>query len=123
MERAEEKLATQVGPIGYYGQVAVEPELVDGDGEVDVDFAPTISKRWRSGASFGIQYVLEHVSKRKLFPKGGRVRVHSIVGHEVDTNNVVIAFVAAHALAKALGVQPRKLPVFDKDTGVFSFPK
>ena len=123
MRLAEETLAVQVGLKGYSGKVAVEPELVDGDGEVDVDFEPTNSKRWRSGASFGIQYVLEHVSKRKLFPKGGRVRVLSIGGHEVDTNNVVIAFVAAHALAKAIGVQPRKLPAFDKDTGIFSFPK
>ena len=123
MERAEEKLATQVGPKGYFGQVTVEPELVDGDGEVEVDFAPTISKRWQTGALFGIQYVLEHIAKRKLFPRGGLVRVLSIGGHEVDTNNVVIAFVAAHALVKALGVQPAKIPAFDRETGVFSFPK
>jgi len=112
-----------VGPKGYFGQVTVEAETVDGDGEVNVDFAPTISKRWQSGASFGIQYVLEHIAKRKLFPKGGRVHVLHIGGHEVDTNNVVIAFVAAHALYKALGVQPTKQPAFDKDTGTFSFPK
>ena len=123
MGQGEDKLATQVGPKGYFGQVTVQAELVDGDGDVNVDFAPTISDRWRSGASFGIHYVLDHIAKRKLFPKGGVVRVLHIGGHEVDTNNVVIAFVAAQALCKALGVQPTKRPIFDKDTGTFSFPK
>ena len=123
MGRGEDKLAVQVGPKGYFGQVTLEAEPVDSDGEVNVDFAPTISKRWQSGASFGIQYVLEHIAKREMFPKGGRVRVLNIGWHPVDTNNTVIAFVAAHALSKALGIQPAKLPVFDKDTGVFSFPK
>ena len=66
--------------------------------------------------------MLEHIAKRKLFPKGGRVRVLNIAGHEVDTNNVVIAFVAAQALCNALGIQPTKQPVFDRDTGTFSFP-
>ena len=123
MGRGEEKLATQVGPKGYYGKVTVEAEPEDTDGEVTVDFDPSISERWKSGASFGIDYVLEHVTKRTLFPKGGRVRVLQIGGHEVDTNNVVIAFVAAHALYKALGVQPTKKPEFDKETGTFMFPK
>jgi len=123
MGRGEDKLATQVGSKGYFGQVTVEAQPVDGNEEIAVDFAPTISNRWQSGASFGIQYVLDHIARRKLFPKGGRVRVLNINGHEVDTNNVVIAFVAANALFKALGVQPTKPPVFDKDSGIFSFPK
>lgn len=125
MGRGEERLATQVGPKGYFGQVTLEAEpfTENINGELDVEFEASGAKRWQSGATFGIEYVLEHVAKRKLFPKGGRIRVISIGGHEVDTNNVVIAFVAAHALSKALGVQPRKLPLFDSDTGTFSFPK
>ena len=123
MGRADNELATQVGSKGYFGKVTVEAEPVDGNGEVHVDFEPTISKRWRSGASFGIEYVLEQIAKRRLFPKGGRVRVLHIGGHDVDTNNVVIAFVAAHSLSKALGVQPSKQPTFDQNTGTFSFPK
>jgi hypothetical protein len=123
MGMGEDKLAAQIGAKGYFGKVTVEAEPVDGNGEVTVDFDSTIPKRWQSGASFGIEYVLEHVTKRTLFPKGGRVFVHSIGGHEVDTNNVVIAFVAANALCKALGVEPKKRPIFDETTGVFSFPK
>ena len=88
-----------------------------------MDFDPNTSSRWQSGAMFGVSYVLDHVSKRKLFPKGGRFRVLCIGGHDVDTNNVVIAYVAANALYKALGVQPKKQPHFDENTGAFTFPK
>ena len=123
MGRGEDKLATQIGPRGFFGKVTVEAETIDGDGDVVVDFDPSISDEWKCGASFGIEYVLEHVTTRTLFPKGGRVRVLSIGGHAVDTNNVVIAFVAANALYKALGVQPTKKPEFDKIAGTFTFPK
>jgi len=124
MGHGESKLVKQVGAKGYFGKVTVQAEPLDGDtDEVIVDFDRTIPKRWQSGASFGIEYVLDHVTKRKIFPKGGRIRVLTIGGHEVDTNNVVIAFVAAHALYDALKIQPTKQPVFDESTGVFSFPK
>jgi hypothetical protein len=123
MGRGEDRLATQVGPKGYFGKVTVEAEPTESGGAVTVDFDSSISEKWKSGASFGIEYVLEHISTRTLFPNGGRVRVVSIGGHPVDTNNVVIAFVAANALYKALGVQPTKKPEFDKDTGTFTFPK
>ncbi|MSU79630.1 MAG: hypothetical protein EXS16_16265 [Gemmataceae bacterium] len=123
MGRADEKLAVQVGSKGYFGKVSLEAEAEDRGGNVTVDFDPSISGEWRTGASFGIDYALDHVTRRSLFPKGGRVRVLSIGGHAVDTTNVVIAFVAANAIYKALGVQPIKRPEFDKNTGVFSFPK
>jgi hypothetical protein len=51
------------------------------------------------------------------------VRVLHIGGHAVDTTNVVIAFVAAQATYKALGVEPTKKPEFDANTGNFTFPK
>jgi hypothetical protein len=123
MGRGEDKLATQVGGKGYFGKVTVEAEPEDRDGHVTVDFDPSISNDWRSGASFGIEYVLDHITMGTLFPNGGRVRVLQIGGHPVDTNNVVIAFVAAQAMYKALGIQPIKKPEFDKNTGIFSFPK
>ncbi len=123
MGRGEDKLAVQVGPRGFYAKVAVEAEPLAGDGDVTVDFDPSISEEWKSGASFGIDYVLEQIATRSLFPAGGRVRVLSIAGHAVDTNRVVIAFVAANALCKALGVQSAKKPEFDKNAGTFTFPK
>jgi len=117
------KLATQVGAKGYFGEVTVETEPAEDNGEVTVDFDPSIPQQWKTGASFGIEYVLEHITKRTVFPNGGRVRVLYIRGHAVDTNNVVIAFVAANAMYKALGVSPTKKPEFDKNTGIFTFPK
>ena len=95
MGRGEDKLVAQVGSKGYFGKVTIEAEPAETDGKVVVDFAPTIPEEWQSGAAFGIQYVLDHIAKRKLFPKGGRIRVLFLEGHDVDTNNVVIAFVAA----------------------------
>ena len=123
MGRGEDRLATQVGQLGYFGKVTVEAEPEDRNGEVTVDFDPSIPKDWQSGASFGIEYVLDHIVTRTHFPNGGRVRVLHIGGHVVDTNNVVIAFVAANAMYKALGIEPTKKPAFDKDTGMFTFPK
>jgi hypothetical protein len=123
MVRGEDKLAIQVGAIGYFGKVTVESEPEDRDGEVIVDFDPSVPDEWKSGASFGVDYVLEHIATRTHFPNGGRVRVLSIGGHPVDTNNVVIAFVAANALYKALGILPTMKPEFDKNTGTFTFPK
>ena len=123
MGHGEHKLATQVGPKGYFGKVTVEAEALDRGGAVTVDFDASISEEWKSGASFGIGYVLEHINTRTVFPNGGRVRILSIGGHPVDTNSVVIAFVAANALYKALGIEPTKKPEFDKNTGTFTFPK
>lgn len=123
MSRGEEKLAIQVGQKGYFGKVVVEVEFADReDNEVIVKFEGTLPLRWRSGALFGVHCVLEHV-KQKLFPKGGYIRILCIDGKEVDTSNVVIAFVAAHALYKALDIQPVKPPVFDQEAGTFIFPK
>jgi hypothetical protein len=94
---AEEKLATQVGSKGYFGKVTLEAESIDGQGDVTVDFDPAHAHRWQSGARLGFDFVLEHISKRQIFPQGGRILVSYIGGHEVDTTNVVIAFVTAKA--------------------------
>jgi hypothetical protein len=123
MARGEFQIADQIGPKGYYGKVALEAEPSEAGGEVTIQFDQTDAARWQSGAQFGIDYALEHVSTRKFFPHGGRVRVLRIEGHEVDTNNTVIAYVAAHALFRALGVEPTKRPNFDGSTGAFVFPK
>lgn len=123
MGRGEDKLAVQVGRRGFFGKVAVEVEPFERDGDVIVDFDPSVDKEWKSGATFGIEYALEHIATKTYLPKGGRIRVLSIGGHAVDTTNVVIAFVAANALYKALGVLPAKRPEFDRNTGAFTFPK
>ena len=123
MGRGEDKLVVQVGGKGYFGEVTLEVERLGRGGAVTVYFDPSVSEQWKSGASFGIEYALEHVNTHSLFPNGGRVRVLSIVWQPVDTSSVEIAFVAANALYKALGIQPSKKPEFDKNRGTFTFPK
>lgn len=99
-------------------------ENVDSSGGVQVDFDDVYANRWRSGARFGIEYVLEHIPKREYFPRGVRVHVGCIEGHEVDTDNTLIAYVTAYALFRALGIaEPKKKPNLDLQQGVVVFPK
>ncbi len=123
MGHGEFKLAEQAGPRGYFGEVALDAEQMDTNGNVEIYFDQENANRWQSGAQFGIEYVLEHISKRALFPNGGKIHIRRIKGHEVDTNNVVIAFVTANALLDSLRVEPSKRPNWDKEKGVFIFPK
>ena len=101
----------------------MEAEPSDRGGAITVDFDPSVSEQWKNGASFGLGYVWEHINTHTLFPNGVRIRVLSILWQPVDTNSVVIAFVAANALYKALGIEPTKKPEFDKNQGTFTFPK
>jgi hypothetical protein len=122
MKRGEYTLATQVGGKGYYGKVALEYEPEGPSGTVTIEFDKSAAQKWTSGARFGIDYVLEQLP-RKAFPNGARILVQSIQGHEVDTNNVVIAFATANALLSALELPVLKKPDFDKEKGLFLFPK
>jgi len=123
MGDGEFRIAAQIGAKGYYGKVALKAEPAENNGIIRVDFDATNANRWNCGAAFGIEYVLEHISQRKLFPSGGRVFVSAIEGHEVDTNNTVIAYVTAIALLEALGIEPTRRPSFNQDAGIFEFPK
>ena len=93
------------------------------NGAIEIDFDPVQASQWQTGARFGIEYILEHSSRRSLFPEGGRIHVTSIEGHPVDTNNAVIAYVAALALIDALGITARKIPELDTEKAVLIFPK
>jgi hypothetical protein len=99
----------------------------DGSGVVSIDFDAANARDWQTGARFGIDYVLEHIPKKKLFPKGARIHVDSIQGHVVDTTSAVIAFAAANALLSALGLDAEssntKRPNFDREKGLFVFPQ
>jgi len=123
MPRGESTIAKQSGLKGYFGKVTLQVEPTEGDGAVTVDFDERRARSWQQGARFGIEYVLEHIPKRKYFPTGGRVHVDCIEGHEVDTNNVLIAYLTANALFEALGFEPTKRPSLDEAAGVFEFPK
>ena len=122
MARGEFRLATQSGSRGFYGVVTLDVEGPTSDGAVSVEFDRQCAEMWQLGARFGIDYVLERISTRSCFPKGGRIIVRSIVGQPVDTSNLTIAYVAAEALLQALGIQTNKRPNIDLVNGVYSFP-
>lgn len=117
------RLARQSGKWGYFGEVAVDIDRDGSGGAVEITFDPVHALQWQIGARFGIEYVLEQVSQRELFPNGGKIHVSRIVGHLVDTNNVVIAYVTALAVVDALGIEARKVPELVADQGLVIFPK
>ncbi len=119
------ELREQVGPKGYFGRVVLEAEPQENGDDFCIEFDARHAGRWQSGANFGIEYVLEHIPKRKLFPNGLRILVTAIEGHEVDTTNSVIALVAANALMNALRetVTLKKRLSLDAIGGLIAFPK
>jgi hypothetical protein len=124
MKHGECTVATQLGQRGFFGRVVVSIVADNNAGTVRVVFDPDRATQWRLGAQFGIDYVLERISKRKVFPSGATIHVETIQGHEVDTTNVVIAYAAAKALLEALDLEgsTAKQPDFDKEHGSFVFP-
>lgn len=117
------RLAVQHGNKGYFGEVALDVERTCQSGTIEIDFDPVHATQWQTGARFGIEYIIEHSPRRTLFPDGCRIHVSRIEGHPVDTNNEVIAYVAALALVDALGVTPRKMPELDTEKGLLIFLK
>lgn len=120
----EFRIASQVGQRGFFGDVSLNADTTVNDGKITVLFDEEHASRWRGGAQFGIDYVLEHISKKQYFPHGIKIFVNRITGHEVDTDSALIAFVTARALLQALKVEePKKLPDLDESRGLVVFPK
>ena len=122
MAAAQEKISKQSGARGYFAEVELDVENGAANGHVDVTFEEKNS-RWQSGALFGIDYALEHISKRQYFPNGITVHIKRIHGHDVDTTNTLIAFATVNALLKALNANPKNRPDLKFDEGVVVFPK
>ncbi len=122
MGTGECKVAKQSGRKGYFGRVVLQTEPKD-DGQITVEFDEQNASRWQSGARFGIDYALEHISKKTFFPRGLRVIVTSIEGHDVDTSSLLIAYASSHALMQALGATVNEKPNLDAEKGLVVFPK
>jgi hypothetical protein len=122
MAQEEFTLIQQVGGKGYYGKVRLGVDTADSVG-ITIHLDETSGNDWRVGAEFGIVYGWEIYRRHQPKVKGLSVRVLEITGKVIDTTNLVIAFVAANALWKALVWTPPKPPVFDPKTGFFSFSK
>ena len=50
MTRADDELVKQIGDKGYFGRITVEPEPLGTDGEITVEFEPSVPKRWQPGS-------------------------------------------------------------------------
>lgn len=123
MGTGECKIAKQLGRKGYFGRVVLDVQPND-DGQITIEFDSDRAGRWQSGARFGIDYAIEHVSQRNLFPGGLNVRVATIEGHEVHTTTSLIAYIAARAMFQALGVEPAsEAPTVDFEKGLVEFAK
>ncbi len=122
MRQGEFTLFQQVGGKGYYGKVRLECEPLDHP-ECIIKFDTCCSPEWRIGTEFGIMYGWELFRRSCPEIKGLSVRVLEIRGQFADTTNLVMAFVSANALWKALDWLPPKPPSLDPKTGTFTFSK
>lgn len=122
MNEGEYTLQHQRGAKGYYGKIRLRVTSQDGSG-LGIHFQEQCPLNWRIGVAFGIMYGWERLQRELCQTNGLTVEVLEVTGQPVDTNNLVMAFVSANALWNALGWSPSEPPVFDLQTGCFTFPK
>jgi hypothetical protein len=122
MKSGEFTLKEQSGPKGYFGKVRLDLKPRDGSGTV-VTFDESCETSWRVAVQFGITYGWELFSWGKAAPQGLEIAVREIKGQMVDTNSIVVAFVAAHALWNGLEWTPPRPPVLDPKRACFTFSK
>ena len=117
MKQGEHTLVQQIGSKGYYGKVRLGVESVD-PVCISVDFDAMCGQDWRIGTTLRIVYAWDLYRRSHTDTNGLDVRVLEITGKPADSTNLVVAFVAANALWKALEWTPPKPPVFDPKQGV-----
>ncbi|WP_143075752.1 hypothetical protein [Parafilimonas terrae] len=111
-------MAEQIENYGFYGEVEIEFKITEyyRELQMQVDWP---FERWRAGILFGATYFLEHSMQRI----GLTLRVKNIEYHEVDTTNVIIAYLIYNALLKESDITQRQTIKFDKELKSFVFPK
>jgi hypothetical protein len=118
----EYTLQDQRGAKGYYGKVRLEVAPQDTPG-IRIRFVEKCDPIWRTGIELGITYGWELWQREQGQLKGINVEVVEVTGQMVDTNSIVMAFVAANAFWKGLDWVASRPPTFDAKTGCFTFPK
>lgn len=122
MREGEYTLQQQRGAKGYFGKVRLEIEMQQLP-ECSISFLTSCDSKWKLGVEFGLVYGYDLFQRSDVNMSGVAVRVLEVIGQPVDTTCLVMAFVSAHAIWKALEWIPVKCPVFDPKTGHFTFPK
>ena len=120
--KATYRIAHQDGKWGYFCEVTLVVELTPNVAGVRCGFVDTVCQ-WRDGVRFGIAYAQEKAFGMSPGLVGTQVTVTEVQGHDVDTTEVVAAYVAAHAFWKAVGVNPPRAFELQPGVGLFVFPK
>ena len=114
------RLAVQHEQWGYHGEIELEVEVLDEGDEIEISI-PEDLREWSRGISFGIAYAYD--KSTTLSRRAAHVRVIDVRFHNKrDTSEMVMAYVAAHAVWKALNEAPTRLPTLDVVEARFIFP-
>jgi hypothetical protein len=116
------ELAAQHGGWGYYGVVRLDVEVVSTFRGIRVEFTDG-GADWKVGVEFGIAYAYEKSLGAQPNAPGATVRVLEFRGHDVDTTEVIAAFVAARAFFMAIRADPPAGLELKAPTGEVVFPK
>lgn len=116
------RLADQQGNWGYFGAIEIQAEVLSSGTGVEIAI-PVEVTQWQAGIRFGIAYAYEKCPRLGSPPRAVRVSVIRAEGHAVDTTELVMSFVSAHALWEALNEKPVRGPTLNAGEGTFTFPK
>lgn len=78
---------------------------------------------WFQAVEFGIRYAYEQIQDELWKTQAGvRVSVDEVNGTVVDTTQIAMAYTAALAFFDAVEISPVKLPKYDPETHLVTFP-
>jgi hypothetical protein len=118
------KLAVQRDGFGYFAEISISIQFARPLTEdVSVEFMTAIPKRYRVAAEFGFEYAWEHTPRSKKIQGALQICVNQLRTQVVDTSAVLVAYVAADALWKALDELPGRPLNLDLQGGGVFFPR
>ena len=128
MKQGAHCLRLQSGRRGVFAKVVLT--ATPAEKPLDLTFAADEGQWWYRDArcwfqavEFGIRYGYEQIQHELWkFHVGVRVSVDEVNGTVVDTNQIAMAYAAAMAFFDAVEISPAKLPTYDRETHLVTFP-
>jgi hypothetical protein len=120
MNLVTHNIAEQIGDYGIYGEIEMLV-AINNESYQNLNLVPLEPefKRWEPGIIFGAAFVIEHCKKRI----GLDIKVTDIKFNDVDTTNVVIAYITYKAILSAIKLELSSSMFFDKHRILFELPK
>ena len=109
----------QEGQIGYYATVILH---VERQSIMEIQYGDSCDPSWESAARFGVSYALGQLAKTEG-DVAFRIVIEKVLGHEIDTTDVIVAYAAAHALWDAIESKSEFPIAFHAEHGTFVFPR